>query len=148
MHIQSILLFLTWGLMSCASSAQHKAVTQDPEAEAIRQIIDMYFEGWMTGDTTLLGKAMHSTCQLKNVKDNGVIVFDRAKYLSFFKPRPRRQNSGGEIVSIDVTGNIAAAKCEIYTPDRLYTDYFNMMKLEDSWYIVDKIATNKLKDKQ
>ena len=121
-------------------SAQYKE-----EHAKITETINMYFEGWMTGDTTLLGTAMHRTCQLKNIKDDDVIIFDRATYLGFFKPRPRRQNAGGEIVSINITDDIASAKCEIHTADRLYTDYFNMMKVNGHWYIVDKIATNKVR---
>lgn len=113
------------------------------EHQKITATIELYFEGWMTGDTTKLGQAMHRTCQLKNIKDNDVIIYDRAKYLSFFKPRSRRENAGGEIISINITDDIASAKCEIHTKDRLYTDYFNMMKIEERWYIVDKIATNK-----
>jgi len=119
--------------------------TLDADKAEITKTIDMYFEGWMTGDTTLLGKAMHRTCQLKNIKDDDVIIFDRATYLGFFKPRPRRENAGGRIVSIDVTDDTASAKCEIHTADRLYTDYFNMMRLKDRWYIVDKIASSKLR---
>lgn len=118
------------------------------DKQKITETINSYFEGWMTGDTTKLGRAMHRTCQLKNIKDDDVIIFDRATYLSFFKPRPRRQNAGGKIVSINITDDIAAAKCEIFTEERLYTDYFNMMKIKDEWYIVDKIASNKLKSEK
>jgi len=75
-------------------------------------------------------------------------LFSRATYLGFFKPRPKRKNSYGKIIEIDVTGNIASAKCEIETPKRLYTDYFNLMKIKDKWYIVDKSATSKLKTKE
>lgn len=120
--------------------------TSTDEDEGIRETIGQYFEGWMTGDTTKLGYAMHSTCKLKNIKDDAVIVYDRATYLGFFKPRPRRENSGGRIVDINITGPIASAKCEIETPQRLYTDYFNMMKVHGRWYIVDKISTSVSKE--
>jgi len=137
--------------IACAQN-KHSLVTQYPsstnllETEKITQTIETYFEGWMTGDTTKLGKAMHRTCQLKNIKDDDVIIYDRATYLGFFKPRPRRKNAGGEIITINVTDDIASAKCQIHTKDRLYTDYFNMMKIRGEWYIVDKIATNKLRE--
>ena len=125
-------------------NGQNEIVSIDEKA-LIRNTIETYFEGWMTGDTSKLGEAMHQTCQLKNVKEDKVLIFDRATYLGFFKPRSRRVNSGGRIIDINVTGNIASAKCNIETPERLYTDYFNMMKLGGQWYIVDKIATSKLK---
>lgn len=140
-----LFLFISFSYAQNQSSCTDK--NQSPQYKEdhaqITETINIYFEGWMTGDTTLLGTAMHRTCQLKNIKDDDVIIFDRATYLGFFKPRPRRQNAGGEIVSINITDDIASAKCEIHTADRLYTDYFNMMKVNDRWYIVDKIATNK-----
>ena len=134
------ILFLTATILS----GQNELVQIDEKA-LITSTIETYFEGWMTGDTTKLGAAMHATCQLKNLKDDKVLIFDRATYLGFFDLRPRRKNSGGRIVDINVTGNIAAAKCEIETPTSLYTDYFNLMKIKDQWYIVDKIATSKVK---
>lgn len=135
-----LLLILTPTILT----GQHEIVQTDEKA-LITNTIETYFEGWMTGDTSKLGEAMHATCQLKNVKEDKVLEFDRSTYLGFFKPRPRRENSGGKIIEIDVTGNIASAKCEIETPKRLYTDYFNLMKIKDKWYIVDKSATSKLK---
>ncbi len=145
MKKQFIYFVAILAILSSCSTTQKVPPEIQVEKALINQTIDMYFEGWMTGDTTLLGKAMHATCQLKNVKDEKVLVFDRAKYLSFFKPRPRRENAGGRVLEIDVTSNIATAKCEIQTADRLYIDYFNMMKLDGRWYIVDKIATNRAK---
>ncbi len=142
------LLLFSLVYFSCGPkvSPQQTSVNNPAEEALIRSTIENYFEGWMTGDTTKIGSAMHATCQLKNIKDGGVIIFDRATYLGFFKPRPRRENSGGKIIDIDITENIAAAKCEIETPDRLFTDYFNMMKIGERWYIVDKIATNVAKE--
>lgn len=148
-------VFIVCFFVSCSSSSKVQTQNSDKQKEGsktsalsvneqmITETINTYFEGWMTGDTTKLGTAMHRTCQLKNIKDDDVIIYSRSTYLGFFKPRPRRQNAGGRIVSIDVTDDTASAKCEIHTADRLYTDYFNMMKLKDRWYIVDKIASSK-----
>lgn len=145
MQTKFLLFLFALFLSACAINKSQQVINDPKEEVLIRQTIDTYFEGWMTGDTTKLGKAMHATCQLKNVKDNEVLIFNRAKYLSFFKLRPRRENSGGRVISINITNDIAAAKCEISTPKRLYTDYFNMMKIDDEWYIVDKIATSQAK---
>jgi len=114
----------------------------------IEEKINMYFEGWLTGDSNLLGKAMHSTCQLKNIKEDDVIIIDRPTYLGFFSPRPRRKNAGGKILNIDITGPIGSAKIELETQERLYTDYFNLMKVDGEWFIVDKISTNSLKEEK
>ncbi len=117
------------------------------EEDLIKQSIETYFDGWMTGDTMKLGKVMHSTCNLKNIKDNEVLVIDRKNYLSRFKLRQRLENAFGKIISINVTGKIASAKCEIEIPGRIFTDYFNMMKVNEFWYIVDKISVSKIKSK-
>ena len=153
MHKRLSLFFAVFILSIFSIHAQtepaiSEKIKLESEVDKITETIELYFEGWMTGDTTKLGKAMHRTCQLKNIKDDDVIIFDRATYLGFFKPRPRRKNAGGKIISIDVTDDIASAKCEIHTEERLYTDYFNMMKILDDWYIVDKIATNRLREEK
>lgn len=137
-----LIIIAFFGMLSIQAQKSDK----DIEKILIREKIEMYFEGWMTGDTTKIGRAMHSTCKLKNIKDGNVIVFDRETYLGFFKPRPRRKNSAGRVVELDVTGNIASAKCEIDTPKFLATDYFNLMKVNGEWFIVDKIATSTKKE--
>lgn len=132
-----------------AKTTQESNINIEKEKQLITQTIEIYFDGWKTGDTTKLGRAMHRTCQLKNIKDDDVIIFDRATYLGFFKLRPEgRPGSSTRIIDIDVTRDVASAKCEIETVERLYTDYFNMMKVGGQWYIVDKAATNVLKEKK
>jgi hypothetical protein len=136
---------MTMGLMILGCSFFVNA--QDQEKVLLEKTIQTYFDGWMTGDTIKIGKAMHLTCQLKVIKDNQVAEYDRKTYLKGFKPRPKLENTEGRIIKIDITGNVASAKCEIETPERMFTDYFNMMKLNGEWFIVDKIATNILKTK-
>jgi hypothetical protein len=136
---------MTMGLMILGCSFFVNA--QDQEKVLLEKTIQTYFDGWMTGDTIKIGKAMHLTCQLKVIKDNQVAEYDRKTYLKGFKPRPKLENTQGRIINIDITGNVASAKCEIETPERMFTDYFNMMKLNGEWFIVDKIATNILKTK-
>jgi len=137
--ILNLCLFLF--LANIALFAQEGTPSEKNDFTAITETIQMYFDGWMTGDTSKIGYAMHATCQLKTIRDGKVAISKREKYLSFFQPKPKMENTSGRIVRIEITGNIAAAKCEIDTPKSLFTDYFNMLKLEGRWYIVDKIAT-------
>ena len=116
---------------------------QTSEKQAIEQTIQTYFDGWMTGDTTKVGKAMHTTCHLKVYRNNTFHNIDRNQYLSGFKPHPKEEGVFGHIKMIDYEGNIASAKCEIETPKAVFTDYFNLMKIEQTWYIVDKVSTRK-----
>ena len=105
-------------------------------------MIQNYFDGWLTGDTNLVGSAMHATCNLKYVKDGKISKRNRTEYLSGFKPRPRLENAEGRILSIDITRTAAEEKVELETENRLLTDYFNLLKEGDRWYITDKVSTN------
>ncbi|MBS7256333.1 nuclear transport factor 2 family protein [Flavobacterium branchiicola] len=134
MKTRKFLYLITASLFFFSSNAQEK--------DLVKKTIETYFDGWMTGDTLKLGKVMHSSCNLKIIKDNNVLVIDRKTYLSRFKLHPKTANTEGKIIDINITKNIASAKCEIQTPERLFVDYFNMMKLNDEWYIVDKISTS------
>ncbi len=114
----------------------------NPEREAIEQVIQNYFDGWLTGDSTLVGSAMHGTCHLKYIRDGKMGVRNRTEYLSGFKPRPRLENAEGRIIDIDITRTAASAKIELETEKRLFTDYFNLLKEDNRWYITDKVSTS------
>ena len=144
MHYKPYFLSIVFLLITTISYAQQMEDDNRSNSEKanIEKTIELYFEGWLTGDTTKIGKAMHATCKLKNIKEGRVATYDRTTYLGFFKPRPRLENAGGRILDIDVTGPVASAKVELETTKRLFTDYFNLMKVEDWWFIVDKVSTN------
>lgn len=108
----------------------------------IEQTIQNYFDGWLTGDTTLIGSAMHPSCHLKFFPRGEYGIRSRTEYLSGFKPRPRLKDAEGRIISIDRTRNAASAKVEVEIPGRVFTDYFNMLRIDGRWYIMDKISTN------
>jgi aldose sugar dehydrogenase len=100
----------------------------------------MYFEGWMTGDTTKIGRAMHTTCHLKYFRDGKFSDINRKDYLSLFTPKPKDAGTHREIERIDITQNIASVRALIYTATHKFTDYFNLIKIDGLWYIVDKVS--------
>ncbi len=120
---------------------------QVSEIQHIQTTIQFYFEGWATSDTTKIGKAMHSSCQLKFFRDGQFTNLSRAEYLGRFKPEIKPWPAGltTRIVSLDITENIASAKTEIDTGKDVFTDYFNLIKTNEGWFIVDKIAVRKSK---
>ncbi len=143
-------VFLPLFLVSCAGS-ENKSKEMKPKSEdykAIEGVIQNYFDGWLTGDTALIGSAMHSTCNLKFVREGKIDSRDRERYLSGFKPRPHLENAEGRILSIDITRTAAEAKIELETEKRLFTDYFNLLKEGDRWYITDKVSTNISKEEK
>ncbi len=121
---------------------QVEPITKTKDYEKIESVIQNYFDGWLTGDTTLIGSAMHTTCNLKFVREDKIEKRARNQYLSGFKPRPRLEGAEGRILSIDITRNAAEAKIELETKNRVFTDYFNLLKEGERWYITDKVSTN------
>lgn len=137
-----ILVFTFLMLSGCNLQAQQ---TEASELQQVQTTIGYYFEGWAAGDTGKLGKAMHSTCHLKSFREGKFNDIPRAEYLSRFKPRPRPDGLTTRIVALDITENIASAKTEIDTGKDVFTDYFNLIKTNEGWFIVDKIAVRKSK---
>jgi aldose sugar dehydrogenase len=111
--------------------------------DSIQSTIQFYLDGWATGDTTKIGKAMHTSCQLKFYRENTFTIFSRNEYLSRFKPKERLATLVTRIVSVDITENIASAKIEIVTEKDIYTDYFNLIRTKENWFIVDKVSVRK-----
>jgi aldose sugar dehydrogenase len=137
--MKKTLLFLS--LLSPLFSAFSQNQNPPTERQLIEKTIELYFDGWATGDSTKLGMAMHSSCHLKNYNNGKFTEFSRSRYLSLFKPRDRPSNLSTRIVVIDITNNMGSAKVEISTATDLFTDYFNLMKTNEGWFIADKVST-------
>jgi aldose sugar dehydrogenase len=137
-----ILIVTTICICSLQASAQVKTASS---LDSIQTTINFYFDGWATGDTTKIGKAMHATCHLKFYRENVFTDMSRNEYLSRFKPKERLASLITRVVSVDITENIASAKVEIVTEKDIFTDYFNLIRTRDAWYIVDKISVRKPK---
>ena len=150
MKIINVCLISILFFASCTENVKETETTETKSEDhlAIEQVIQNYFDGWLTGDTTLVGSAMHSTCNLKFVRDGKISRRDRTQYLSGFKPRPRLENAEGRILSIDITRTAGEAKIELETETRLFTDYFNLLKEGERWYITDKVSTSLSKEEE
>ena len=135
--MKKVFLFLSLFAGSFPAFSQNSST----ERQLIENTIQLYFDGWATGDTVKVGKAMHASCHLKNYRDGKFIEFSRNEYLSLFKPHERPKNLVTKIVSLDITNNMGSAKVEISTEKDLFTDYFNLMKTNEGWVIADKVST-------
>ena len=146
------LIFIAFCLLILTQCQEKPSETSEPKTKtpdqiAIEGVIHNYFDGWLTGDSTLVGSAMHKSCNLKFVRNDTVRIRNRTQYLSGFKPRPRLANAEGRIISIDITRTAAEAKIELEISTRIYTDYFNLLKEGGHWYITDKVSTSIAKEK-
>jgi aldose sugar dehydrogenase len=142
--MKKIAISLTFVLLySMPTQAQPDSMQS--EMQQIEKTVSWYFDGWGTGDSTKVGKAMHSTCHLKYFRDGKFTDITRADYLSRFKLHARPDSLITRIAAVDISGNIASVKAEIITTTHIFTDYFNMIKTDEQWFIVDKISTSRKK---
>lgn len=132
-------LYLT--LVMCLCQQVFYAQT---DRQQIENVIQLYFDGWATGDSSKLSKAMHHSCNLKNYRDGQFILIPKKDYVSRFRLRDRPKGLETNIIYVDITDElIAGAKVEISTATDKFTDYFNLMKTTEGWFIMDKISTRK-----
>jgi hypothetical protein len=139
--MRKVFLFIPLVFLFLNANAQ----SNEPENDwlLIQKTLNLYLDGQGTGDSVKIAKSFHSSWQLKYLADNKVNVMSKSQYIKGYKTPPYAKvaNWSGRIVSIDITNTVAAAKVEISTPKLLFTDYFNLVKINEDWFIVDKIST-------
>ena len=111
------------------------------EIQQISETLMLYIDGTGNGEPEKLKKAFHPDFNLYTVtKENKLRIRNGAKYVSNIK-KGKKSNRIGRIISIDYENDAAIAKVEILVPNRIYTDYFLLLKYEGSWKIVHKSYT-------
>lgn len=109
----------------------------------IKQVIQGYFDGTSQGKPELIKKAFLPTLELQYVNDQG--EFKRwlgNNYIDGFQPG-KSNGRVGKIISIDLTGDAAMAKATVTMNNKVFTDYFLLLKLQTGWKITNKIFTKK-----
>lgn len=122
------------------------SINQQQHVAAIQQVLHNYIEGTSYNNRPQIAKAFHPDADLLLDKEgqpfNKVPVAD---YLSWFKPASQGKFNGriGEILQIDVSGNLATAKVEILIPRQQasFIDVFLLKQVDNQWQIITKAAT-------
>lgn len=128
---------------SWASDITHE---NKPDISAIEQVLHNYIEGTSYNNRPQITKAFHPAADLLLDKEgqafNKVPVTD---YLNMFKLAEHGKFNGriGEILQIDVSGNLATAKVEILIPSQQarFVDVFLLKQVDNQWQIITKAAT-------
>ena len=113
-----------------------------------KAVMDYYHEGHVKSDPELYKQILHDEWKLFWLDENGKLnIADKPEYLSWYKPEEADKsiNWETEIYYVDVHENIAAVKLRLECEKVKYIDYFNMMKIDDKWWIVHKISNVKHK---
>jgi len=129
-------LILMTGLSINAQNSKEKS-----DFEQITETLLDYIEGTANGEPDRLKKAFHPDFNLYTVTKDSLWIRSGEQYISNIKVG-EKSNRIGRIISIDYEKDAAIAKAEIVVPNwRIFTDYFLLLKYEDSWKIVQKSYT-------
>lgn len=137
--MRKILLSISFSLFFFTVNAQVN--NDENDWLLIQKTLTLYLDGQATGDSAMVAKSFHDSWQLKYFAEDKFNIVPKSKYIVGYKKHPKSNNWSGRIISIDVTNNVAVAKAEISTSKLLFTDYFNLLKTNQGWFIVDKIST-------
>jgi len=133
-----IIVFLTVSLFALNKTNNWK------EIAAIKKAIkDYYHEGHVQSDPELYKNILHDEWKLFLFDDNGKLnIVDKAEYLSWYDPAKvdKTLKWKTEFYYVDVTNNMGAVKLRIGNQQFGYIDYFNLMKIDGTWWIMHKIS--------
>lgn len=124
------------------------AVTGKPledDYTKITHTLQNYITGTSYNEPDLIKRAFAKEARLLLSKEGQDTWFvDPKEYSSWFKNKGQFNGRVGEILSIDVVGDIATAKVEILIPKKSirYVDLFLLKQLSDGWKVVSKAATS------
>ena len=117
-------------------------ITTQEEREIEKAIMEYYHEGHALYAPDLYQKVLHPEWKFFLMENNSLKIVDRDEFCNWYAPENLKPELvwETEIYSIDVTGDLASVKLRIENQNVMYIDYLNMMKIDDTWWIVHKIS--------
>jgi hypothetical protein len=117
------------------------AMNLESERDAIEAVIRDYLEGMIYGQTDRLESAMHPLCMQSGHYKGNYEFFPRDEFIEALKSE-KMQEPGtpyvADIVSIDLSGDVAVAKVTDDCFSTSFTDYLTLIKHDGRWQIVMK----------
>ena len=151
---RTILLSLIISLSFSVLFAQDE---QTKEKELIKQVIQSaYVDGLCNNaDKEAINKGFHPGFNLLSARNGNTLwelpIYNWIEIAKGGKAKGNKYSFQNEhttvkFLFVDVTGNIAVAKIEFYEGKEMnYIDYLSLMKFEEGWKIVSKIAHRVIK---
>ncbi len=127
------------------SWASEVATKNQANVAAIQQVLRDYIEGTSYNNKQQIAKAFNPAADLLLEKAGQAFTkVAVTEYLDWYKPENQGKFNGriGEILQIDVSGDLATAKVEIIIPrqQRRFNDVFLLKNVDNKWQIISKAA--------
>lgn len=109
--------------------------------EQIHEAIERYFRGHATGDPEVMRQAFHPQARLQFVRDGEYRTWSLDEYLKVLPGKPAEDEADRRrsVVSVEASGNAAAATVELDYPTQRFVDYMSLLRVGGEWTIVNKI---------
>ncbi len=133
-------LLLTFALLFATSGMAQN------EMEAVKKVVrSAYVEGiHNNGPIEDIRNGFHPSFSMLRLMENNIEPLPIADWIASIEKR-RSENTAqgvridGKFVNIDVTGNAATVKLELFRQDKLiFTDYLSLYLFDEGWRIVSK----------
>ncbi len=126
-------------------SANQLTAQENSDREAIAATVQLYFDGMMERDREKLDQAFIPEARLIGYRgDNFTITSYETWAAGTAKGEKRNPNLyKNELVTIRVQGNTAVAETELFWPGIYYYDFLTLIKIDQSWKIVNKSWSEK-----
>ena len=117
--------------------------SKNTDLDKITQTVQYYFDGMYHSDIESLKKAFDPNAFLHGYFEGRLVHLAFNAWLKQVEGRPAPSKNGEaydmKIVSVDITDNIAQVKVFDFYLGKFFTDYLSMMKVNDSWLIMNKM---------
>jgi len=120
----------------------------DTDASALRSLAQTYFDAAHEMDAEKFASIFHPSSSVTKITEDGEIgVTPIATWLAAVRGMTAPKHQGferdGQILSVDVEGELALLKVTLRIPPRSFTDLLSCLKVNGTWMIVQKVMTSK-----
>lgn len=144
-----LVLFVSFMLLSGGSIGAKDMSNDDQESLAIKTVIEeAYVKGiHINREPAAIKKGFHPGFNMLVLGDDGKMInvpidkwIEKIEAGKKKNPGPSKIKTTHRFVLVDVTGNAAVAKIEVFKDSKhVFTDYMSLYKFKDGWKIVNKI---------
>ncbi|MFX0115933.1 MAG: nuclear transport factor 2 family protein [Candidatus Hodarchaeota archaeon] len=123
---------------------------KNPEIQEIRKAVQVYLDGIAQCNYDKISQVFHPKAQIFALSQEKLRILPATAWKDYCeKTDPSNQKFSAEIVSIDNVGTAAAVKVLINVegPNGIFdfTDFYNLLKLDNKWKVMNKTFHSDIK---
>ena len=140
------IIFLTMILAVAVAHAVVKSEADVAKDEIKELVLASYIHGaFNEQNTQAMRDGFHPIFKIHGVADGSLRAYPIDEWIGAIderkaKPDYERENWTHQFPIVDVTGDAAIVKVELFHDSKhVYTDYLSLLKFDDGWKITDKV---------